>query len=157
MTEFVRSVGSEPPTCLWVSVAVPVHVFSLSSGRPHSPQSLCQSSLIVSALSSLIQVFLSSADLVTAFRLVFRPPPLSLSFSLWTGRPSKQGWLISPSLCLAASHPFFFCCTYVHAMSIIRTFPSSSITPAASSTHGLERFPLCGLFIPPKVESTPVS
>lgn len=159
MTEFVRSVGSEPPTCLWVSVAVPVHVFSLSSGRPHSPQSLCQSSLIVSALSSLIQVFLSSADLVTAFRLVFRPPPLSLSFFLsldWTPIKAGMAYLtLSLSRCLPP--PFFFCCTYVHAMSIIRTFPSSSITPAASSTHGLERFPLCGLFIPPKVESTPVS
>lgn len=57
VTEFIRSVGSEPWTCLWVSVAVPVHVFSLSSGRPHSPQSLCQSSLIVSALSSYFSFF----------------------------------------------------------------------------------------------------
>lgn len=30
------SVGSEPVACLWVSVAVPVHVFSLPSGRPCS-------------------------------------------------------------------------------------------------------------------------
>lgn len=157
MTEFVRSVGSEPPTCLWVSVAVPVHVFSLSSGRPHSPQSLCQSSLIVSALSSLIQVFLSSADLVTAFRLVFRPP-LSLSFFLsldWTPIKAGMAYLtLSLSRCLP---PFFFLLHICACNVNNQDFPSSSITPAASSTHGLERFPLCGLFIPPKVESTPVS
>lgn len=109
MTEFVRSVGSEPPTCLWVSVAVPVHVFSLSSGRPHSPQSLCQSSLIVSALSSLIQVFLSSADLVTAFRLVFRPPPLSLFLSLFglDAHQSRDG-LSHPLFVSLPPTPFFF-------------------------------------------------
>lgn len=34
VTEFIPSAGPEPTTCLWVSVAVPVHVFSLLSGRP---------------------------------------------------------------------------------------------------------------------------
>lgn len=84
---------------------------------------------------------------------------LSLFLSLFglDAHQSRDGLSHPLFVSLPPTPFFFFCCTYVHAMSIIRTFPSSSITPAASSTHGLERFPLCGLFIPPKVESTPVS
>lgn len=123
VTEFIRSVGSEPWTCLWVSVAVPVHVFSLSSGRPHSPQSLCQSSLIVLGLSSWFRFF-------CPLQILWLPSDLFCSFSgesLWAGRSSKRGvgggWLISPSLCLVAL--FFFsalCWVYLYSMSISRVF-----------------------------------
>lgn len=57
VTEFICSIGSKPTTCLWVSVAVPVHVFSPSPGRPLSLQSGCQRSLIVLVLSSWLRFF----------------------------------------------------------------------------------------------------
>lgn len=62
VTEFIQAVlavsqllGSEPVACLWVSVAVPVHVFSLPSGRPCS---VFMSKLFICIGSlSLIQCF----------------------------------------------------------------------------------------------------
>lgn len=101
VTEFIRRVGSEPPTCLWLSVAVPVHVFSLLSGKaPFASEFMSKLSHCVGHLI-LIQVF-------CPLQILWLPSDLFSSFSgesLWSGQSSKRGfqgeWLISPSLCLA--------------------------------------------------------
>lgn len=121
VTEFIRSVGSEPSTCLWVSVAVPVHVFSLSSGRPHSPQSLCQSSLIVLALSSWFRFFVlcRSCDCP---QTCFRPSQGNLSgLESHQREASKEDGLTRPLFVLLASFSAL-CCAYLHAMSISWVF-----------------------------------
>ena len=137
MTEFIRGVGSEPETCLWVSVAVPVHVFSLSSGKaPFASEFMSKLSHCVGPLI-LIQVFLSSADLVTAFRLVFvLLRGISLDWTVIKERlPRRMAYLTLSFVPLASFSVlllsiFRMLCQY-HELS------PSSITPAARSTRGL--------------------
>ncbi len=146
VTEFIRSVGSEPLTCLWVSVAVPVHVFSLSSGRPHSPQSLCQSSLIVLALSSWFRFFVlcGSCDCP---QTCFRPSQGNLSgLESHQREASKEDGLTRPLFVLLASFSALFV-VHICMPCQYREFFSSSISPAVQSTQGLGQYPLCGLFI----------
>lgn len=146
VTEFIRSVGSEPWTCLWVSVAVPVHVFSLSSGRPHSPQSLCQSSLIVSALSSWFRFFVlcPSCD---CLQTCFRPSQGNLSLDLMVIKerlPWRMAYLTPSLSCWPLSLPFV---AHICMLCQYHKFSPSSISPALRSTKGLKYYPLCGLFI----------
>lgn len=135
VTEFIRSVGSEPSPCLWVSVALPVHVFSLSSGRPPSPQSLCQCSLIILALSSWFR-FLSSADLVTAFRLVFLLlRGISLDWTVIKERlPRRLAYLTLSLFCWPLFLPFV---AHICVLCQSHEFSSSNISPTVRSTPGL--------------------
>lgn len=75
MTGFTLDAGAQPPSGLWVSVAVQARVFSFSSGRAPlasalmSKLSYCVHPLVL----NLFFFFLSCVDLVTVFHLVFFP------------------------------------------------------------------------------------
>lgn len=115
VTEFIRSVGSEPWTCLWVSVAVPVHVFSLSSGRPIRLRvyvkalSLCQPSHLV----SVFFVFSQSCD---CLQTCFRPSQGNLSLD-WMVIKERLPWTVVSHFLLLPSFSTL-CCIYLHPESI---------------------------------------
>lgn len=106
VSEFI---GSEPWTCLWVSVAVPVHVFSLSSGRPHAPQSLCQSSLIVLALSSRFRFFVLSRS-CDCLQTCFSPSRGTLSSLI------KEGLILSSAALLNWDYLNMFSLSWHHCI-----------------------------------------
>lgn len=157
VTEFIRSVGSEPATCLWVSVTVPVHVFSLSSGRaPFASEFMSKLSHCVGPLI-LIQVFLSSCRSCDCLQTCFRPSQGNLSGLDSHQREASQEDGLSHSLfVLPASFSALllsiFSC-YVNIMSLlIQYFTSSEVYSRTS---------LCVVClsrsISPKDECAPVS
>lgn len=95
--------------------------------------------------SHLDSGFLSSADLVTAFRLVF---VLLRGISLdWTIIKERlpQGGMAYLTLSLSRWPLFLPFVAHICMLCQYHEFSSSSISPAVRSTQGLEHFPLCGL------------